>query len=143
MKALRHTGVVVTNLEMALGFYRDLLGLKVVKMMNESGDFIDKITGLTAVNVTTVKMSAEDGNLIELLYFHSHSSISKNRPLNQIGASHLAFSVESVEHEYRKLSNHGVKFCSFPQVSPDGYAKVAFCQDPDGTFIELVEVLKK
>ena len=29
-----------------------------------------------------------------------------------------------------------------PNCSPDGLAKVTFCLDPDGTFIELVEMLE-
>lgn len=35
-----------------------------------------------------------------------------------------------------------IEFISPPQVSPDSYAKVAFCQAPEGTYIELVELLK-
>jgi catechol 2,3-dioxygenase-like lactoylglutathione lyase family enzyme len=28
-----------------------------------------------------------------------------------------------------------------PQVAPDGQARVAYCHDPDGILMELVEVL--
>ena len=34
-----------------------------------------------------------------------------------------------------------IQFNSSPQISPDGYAKVVFCRAPEGTMIELVEVL--
>jgi hypothetical protein len=43
--------------------------------------------------------------------------------------------------EYNRLKDEGVSFNSPPQLSPDGYAKVTFCRAPEGTFIELVEVL--
>jgi len=41
----------------------------------------------------------------------------------------------------KKLKEKGVKFNCSPQISPDGKAKVAFCEDPDGVPIELVEEL--
>ena len=35
----------------------------------------------------------------------------------------------------------GVEFISTPKVSEDGGVKVAFCKAPEGTHIELVELL--
>jgi catechol 2,3-dioxygenase-like lactoylglutathione lyase family enzyme len=144
MRAIRHVGIVVSDLNKALYFYRDLLGLKIVKDMNESGDFIDNISNLEGVQVRTIKMAADDGNLIELLYYESHpEKPDHKRLINQIGCSHIAFTVENVEEEYRKLMEVGIHFNAPPQYSPDGYAKVTFCKDPDGSYVELVEVLKK
>jgi SAM-dependent methyltransferase len=139
---IRHTGIVVHDLDKSLHFYRDLLGFKINKMMVESGEYIDNISRLTGVKVTTVKLSAPDGNLIELLYFHSHQySINKQRELFDAGFSHIALSVSDLEKEYHKLIEQGVFFNAPPQFSPDGYAKVTFCKDPDNNFIELVEVI--
>lgn len=142
MKGIRHTGIVVSDFERALYFYRDLLGLKVTKRMKESGDYIEKILGLKNIKVTTIKMSTQDGNLIELLYFvPGQKKAGKRRTINEVGISHLSFTVTDINAEYKRLSKAGVKFISTPQVSPDGYAKVAFCVDYDNVFIELVEVL--
>lgn len=137
----RHVGIVVSDLNAALYFYRDLLGLKIVKESDESGNFIETIQGIKGVNVKTIKMECEDGNLIELLYFKSHLKKAKERPFPEIGASHVAFTVKNLEKEYERLKGFGIFFNSSPQISPDGYAKVTFCKDPDGTLIELVEVL--
>ena len=60
---IRHTGLVVADLELALSFWRDLLGFKVDKMMDESGSHIDLMMGLKNVMVTTVKMSAPQGGV--------------------------------------------------------------------------------
>ncbi len=144
MKAIRHIGIVVSDLDKALCFYRDLLGLKIVKDMNESGAYIDNISDLTGVQVRTVKMAADDGNLVELLFYASHPlGQGKINPINKIGCSHVAFTVDNLDEEYLKLKQAGILFNTPPQYSPDGYAKVTFCKDPDGSFIELVEVLKK
>lgn len=144
MKTIRHTGIVVSNLKRSLNFYRTFLDLKVLKKKVESGDFIDTILGLKNVKVTTIKMSAMDGNLIEILYFHSHQhhiKIQDKRKICQTGISHISFTVEDLDYEYKRLRKAGIKFNSPPQFSPDGHAKVAFCRDPDDNFIELVQVL--
>ena len=144
MKAVRHFGVVVTNMEASLAFYRDLLGLKIRREMLEEGEFIDTISGMKDIKVRTVKMTADNGDtLVELLCYASHPRKRiGNSELPNIGASHVAFTVENVEQEYRKLQEAGVRFNCPPQVSVDGKAKVTFCFDPDGVPVELVEELK-
>ena len=143
MKTVRHFGIVVSDMERSLRFYRDLLGLKVVRVMDESGEYIDNVLSLQNVRVTTVKMSADSGStLVELLEFKSHPCQSRgDRQVCSIGSSHVAFTVGDLDAIYRRLSQAGVHFNAPPQRSPDGYAKVTFCQDPDGTPVELVEVL--
>ena len=70
IKEVRHFGIVVSNLEKSLKFYRDLLGLKILTNMNESGEFIDNILSLNNIQVKTVKMeSMGGGTLIELLEY--------------------------------------------------------------------------
>jgi len=141
IKAIRHTGIVVDNLEASLGFYQDLLGFEITKRMEESGKYIDNMSALTNVQVTTIKMAAPDGQLIELLHYKSHPCSQQPKEICAIGISHLAFTVENLDKEYAYLSQSGVPFNAPPQLSPDGYAKVTFCKAPEGTYIELVEIL--
>ena len=144
MKAVRHFGIVVSDMERSLRFYRDLLGLKVVREMEESGEYIDNMLSLQNGRVTTVKMSADIGStLVELLEFKSHPRQPHgDHEVCSVGPSHVAFTVDNLDAVYRRLSQAGVPFNAPPQLSPDGYAKVTFCKDPDGTPIELVEVLE-
>ena len=142
MKQIRHTGVVVSDMERSLRFYRDLLGLKVAKNFKEEGAYIDSISGLSSVRVWMVKLTADDGSMVELLQYLSHPRKAPDNPqICDIGCSHIAFTVDDIDEEYARLSESGVRFNCPPYISPDGYAKVAFCHDPDGASIELVEVL--
>ncbi len=141
IKNIRHTGIVVDNLEASLYFYRDLLGFQIEKQMKESGEYIDNISSLRNINVTTVKMASPDGQMIELLHYHSHPRERRSREICDIGITHVAFTVEDLNNEYDKLKAEGIPFNAPPQLSPDGYAKVTFCTAPEGTLIELVEVL--
>ena len=144
MKAVRHFGIVVRDMERSLPFYRDLLGLKIVSSMAESGAYLEQMLALPNARVHTVKMAAENGSaLVELLEFESHPDESRQaRTICSLGPTHVAFTVENLDAVFGRLSQQGVRFNSPPQRAPDGGAMVAFCRDPDGTPIELVEVLK-
>lgn len=141
IKNIRHTGIVVKDLETSLYFYQDLLGFKITEQRAESGDYIDSILVLDGVKVTTLKMVAPDGQMIELLNFLSHPKRLKTHEIIDIGITHIAFTVDNLEKVYSDLSDQGIQFNAPPQFSPDGNAKVTFCKAPEGTFIELVEVL--
>jgi len=141
IKDIRHTGIVVEDLEASIRFYRGLLGFVTVRQMEESGDYLDNILAMNGIEVTTVKMTAPDGQMIELLKFHSHPREKKQCEVHDIGITHIAFTVDNLDDVYHNLMAEGIKFNSRPQQSPDGYAKVAFCLAPEGTYIELVEVL--
>jgi len=141
IKEVRHIGIVVNNMENSLKFYQDLLGLKIIKDMDEQGGYINNMLSLDGVQVRTVKLSAGMGNtLIELLDFKSHND-NEIRNFYTIGASHVALTVDNLEELYKTLSKNNVKFNAPPQKSPDGLVKVTFCNDPDGTPIELVEII--
>ena len=143
MKAVRHFGIVTNDIEKSLLFYRDLLGLKIRRDVLEGGEFVSTILGLKQVKVRTVKMLAENGDtLVELLEYQSHRGKEReNYEIFDLGASHIAFTVKDVGEEYQRLQEKGIRFISSPQVSQDGKAKVAFCLDPNGVPIELVQEL--
>jgi catechol 2,3-dioxygenase-like lactoylglutathione lyase family enzyme len=141
--SLRHAGIVVTDLNKALHFYRDLLGLRIIRSMEEAGAYLDNMLGLDNVRVTTVKLAAVEGpTLVELLKFGSHVDTVGSRTAYTPGPTHIAFTVEDLDVVYARLTQNGVPFNAPPQLSPDGYAKVTFCHDPDGTLVELVQVLR-
>ena len=140
---IRHTGIVVSDVDASIRFYCDLLGFKIKKDMLESGEYIDNFSVLKNAQVRTVKMSLENGDMVELLCYKSHPEKPDfSRQITMIGCSHIALTVENLDQTYQQLTEAGVEFNSPPQYSPDGYAKVTFCKDPDGSLIELVQELK-
>ena len=138
---IRHMGFVVNDLNKSLEFYVDNLGFKIYKKANESGNFINKILGYEKLDLITVKMTIDNGQMIELIDFGKHKELIKNHQLNQSGPTHIALTVYNLDKVYYKMSNKGVDFISPPLQSPDGLVKVAFCQAPEGTYVELVEQL--
>jgi catechol 2,3-dioxygenase-like lactoylglutathione lyase family enzyme len=141
MRAVRHVGIVVADLARARRFYEGLLGLRETRTLEESGPYLDSVLGLTGARVTTVKLAADEGpTLVELLRFTSHTEPDpRPRSAYAIGPTHVAFTVSDLDAAYRQLVDAGIAFTAPPQDAPDGRARVAFCYDPDGTLIELVE----
>ena len=141
VRTVRHAGIVVSDLERSLAFYRDLLGLRVEVDQVEHGEFVETILGLPGVRVRTVKLAAKEGpTLLELLEFDG-LSLTAGEPadLRRIGPTHSALTVDDLDRLYRRLHSAGVRFVSPPRTSADGRARVAFCADPDGAMLELVE----
>jgi catechol 2,3-dioxygenase-like lactoylglutathione lyase family enzyme len=140
---IRHTGLVVANLQSALHFWCDVLGFRVVKQMEESGPHIDAMMGLKDVRVTTVKLATPDERMIELLYFQSHpdSPTWVGTPYST-GFTHVAMTVADLDASCEKLKSEGVVFSAPPQLSPDGAVKVTYGKGPEGVLLELVEVLQ-
>jgi len=130
-------------MEAALKFYRDILGFEVYREMDESGDYIDNFYRLKGVVAKTVKLKDKNGGLIELLSYSSHISGDFKKEIIDIGISHFALTVDDIEDIYNQMKEQGVTFNCSPQNTPDGYAKVAFCRDFDGNFIELVEIISE
>ena len=139
--AVRHVGVVVRDAERSLPFYRDLLGLRVEADQLESGEFIETILATPGVRVRTIKLSAPGSpTLVELLEFgDAEGGAAAPASLRRIGPTHAALTVRDLDALHARLTAAGVRFLSDPRVSDDGRARVAFCSDPDGTPLELVE----
>jgi catechol 2,3-dioxygenase-like lactoylglutathione lyase family enzyme len=141
--AIRHLGLVVNDIEHALHFWCDVLGFRVVKQMDESGPHIDAMLGLLDVHLTTVKLAAPDGNILELLRFHSHPDQPRwNGTPHSTGFTHIALKVEAIDELLPQLAQEGVSFPAAPQYSPDGSAKVIYAKGPEGILLELVEIIK-
>jgi len=138
--AIRHAGLVVADLEQSLKFWCDGMGFIVSRQMEESGPHIDAMMGLKEVRVTTAKLAAPDGGLLELLCFHSHPDRPRwpGTPYST-GFTHIALTVKDLDETLRRLKQFGTSIPAKPQLSPDGQVKVIYARTPDGVLIELVE----
>jgi catechol 2,3-dioxygenase-like lactoylglutathione lyase family enzyme len=139
---LRHIGIVTQNIESSLAFYCDLLGGFVSRKMEESGSFISMVLGRKSVEVTTIKLNLPEGEAqIELLSFLNPRSQGEAVDLFSNGLTHFALTVNSLDNLHKKMIQRNVPFITEPQLSKDGFAKVCFCRDPNGVYIELVELV--
>lgn len=139
---IRHTGIVVADMQRSLPFYRDLLGLEVWADFHDESPYVQAVTGVEGAKVWMVKLKAGDGVSIELLQYLSHpQDVPVAVRACDVGCNHVALQVDDLDSLYKKLSAAGIEFHTPPALSPDGSAKVTYCRDPEGVILELVEIL--
>lgn len=70
------------------------------------------------------------------------SSAAQREPLENadLGVVRICLVVEDLEAAHADLVEQGVEFLSPPAACHERLADVAVCRDPDGTFIELLQV---
>jgi catechol 2,3-dioxygenase-like lactoylglutathione lyase family enzyme len=139
---IRHTGIYVIDLEKMKDFYCAVLGMDIAVHAIEKGSYISTVLALEEAELELYKLQAKDGSMLELLSFGKGKEKKIRKNIWEAGQYHIAVTVGDLDREYIRLSELGIPFISPPQISPDGYAKMCFCQDPEGNYIELVEVLK-
>lgn len=115
-----HTMVRVTDLNASLRFYRDALGLEVVRQREyPQGRF------------TLVYLAAPDdkGAELELTYNWDPEEYTGGRNFG-----HLAYEVEDIYAACQRLADHGVVINRPPR---DGH--MAFVRSPDNISVELLQ----
>jgi catechol 2,3-dioxygenase-like lactoylglutathione lyase family enzyme len=139
IKKIHHTAISTSDLERALGFYRDVLGFEVVSEFGWPAgvELADNITGLEG-SAAKVAMLQAAGDCIELFEFSSPPPKpgDPQRPVCDHGITHIAFTVDDIDAEYERLKAAGMVFHCPPQVMGEG--KVTYGRDPDGNVIELM-----
>ena len=137
---VRHTGIVVNDLDLMSKFYLSL-GFIENNRAIEEGNFIDQVVNISNVKLEWVKLKSPDGSLLELLKYHSHPIELNldNLKTNELGCSHLAYTVSDIENICKKIKNIGGSVENLPSLSSDGKVKVAYCRDPEGVLLEVVE----
>lgn len=137
---IRHTGIVVRDLENAVHFY-EKLGFVLWKREVESGTFLEDVVGIPAVRIETAKLKSPCGSMIELLQYHSHPLHKKiePQPSNQLGCSHIALTVASIEEALNTIQSTGGGLVNRPTLAPTGQVMVAYCHDLEGNLLEIVE----
>lgn len=132
-----HTAIIVSDMEKALEFYRDLLGLKVtVDFGTQSAEFLTHVPGSKQ---NFCLMAADDG--LECLELFEFSNIDQRRLGDKVRhedywSSHVAFLFDNIDEVYKRLVDAGIEI-DVPLTEAEGY-KFAYVYDPDGYMVELV-----
>ena len=137
---MNHTGFVVRDLSKAISFYTDVIGLRLVDERQRIGRPISNVVGYENTHLKIADLDMGGGHILELIEYLN--PIAEARPTDQrsvLGGSHLAFEVDNIETTFRQLINNGAKKLNLPvQVAPG--KKACYLQDPDGNWIELLEL---
>ena len=138
----RHLGITVSDMARSLRFYCDYLGLKpFADYPGRSGPYFETLVGVRGALIDIKTLAAPDGTCkVELLQYRSHpAEAGKPAQATEPGRPHAAFTVDDLMALYKRRDEYDCHFKSEPLRSPDGVL-VAYCHDPDGVILELVEL---
>jgi glyoxylase I family protein len=129
LKGFGHIGMTVSNIDRSLAFYVDLLGLKLV-MRRPSHHGIE-----------VCFLDAGDGAMLELFGPATGALSAEALPQGRAGLAHLTFNFDDVDATVTMLEEAGVEITqkTRPAYNREIAKKIAFCRDPDGISIELLE----
>jgi len=143
MGNLRHVGIVVTETEKSIKFFKDVLDMEILIDQIETGDFIDELIGIKETIVRTVKLRDKSNGVLELLEFHNPKANEKLNLVkpNSYGITHIAITVESADEIFRKIRNLDYETVGKPKISHDSRVKAFYTRGPENILLEIVEVL--
>ncbi len=135
-----HHAHVVSDLDRAVAFYRDILGMKLDCILDIKNPAIAEGTGLPDAYIRSGHMVIDTAEYVELHhYIHPVGKKSTDIRLCDVGSSHVAFDVDNVQRSYQDLKAKGVKFISAPVIEKvgDQETMMVFLLDQDGYLLEL------
>ena len=140
IKDMHHTGFVVSDLERAVEFYRDVIGMEVTTRYERTGPGVESVVGYKGAHLQVALMGAGGVHALELIKYHSPAPAE--RPTSErsvLGASHLAVQVDHIAELFQAAVDNGATSLNPPaEVAPGRTA--CYMQDPDGNWIELIEL---
>jgi catechol 2,3-dioxygenase-like lactoylglutathione lyase family enzyme len=138
-----HTGFTVSDIERSIVFYRDVLGLKLIKRQTGTAQYLATITGFEGVRLETALLqAAAGGSILELLQYVSHPASATDRATNRPGNGHLCFKVDDVRSACAELKRRGVTLISeATEITAGAHAGGwgVYLRDPDGFTVELYQ----
>ena len=144
LKSMFHTGFVVRDIDKTIDFYTNVMGLRLVGRTERTGDFACQLLGFQEAHIKGAFVELGDGHQLELIQYINPPVGDGHLHLNDAGASHLAFFVEDIEEFYADKSQRGLTFNNEPAslYGDDGklLRKALYAQDPDGNWLEFVEL---
>jgi lactoylglutathione lyase len=123
-----HIGVRVRDLDAALAFYREVLGLpEVERLAMQNG-------------TTLVMLQLGSTGYVELVH-RADFSAAVPVPANQAGLQHFCLEIDDLEAWVGHLKQHGVSLASgpFDMRWPSGPVRGLFIADPEGNAVELLQ----
>jgi catechol 2,3-dioxygenase-like lactoylglutathione lyase family enzyme len=145
---LWHVGLVVSDIERAIAFYRDALGFELRHRQDQANPYTSQLVGYPDASLRVAQMvlpghtSSRSGHLVELIEYVHPAPEAGDRVRARIGAGHLAVQVSSIDLLRPRLEAAGAVFVSDAVDITAGInrgGRTVYLHDPDGITLELVE----
>jgi len=134
-----HVSVVVEDLPGAIAFFTEL-GLTTAGTARLSGDWVDRVNGMSGLDVEIAMMATPDGHgRLELTRFHAPDAIpSEPAPSHVTGLRSVMFEVDDVRDTVERLRAHGGELIGEVTPFEDQYV-LCYLRGPAGIIVALAE----
>lgn len=143
IKSTDHFSFSVSDMEAALDFFCNALGLEASPIEDVAAENVRKIVGFPDARLRISMVMIPGGNRIELIQYVRPEGKPIDSTTCNPGAAHIAFQVDDIEKMYKELSEKGIGFINPPEwgPGPDGAGKwgVSYLKGPDGLTVEIME----
>jgi catechol 2,3-dioxygenase-like lactoylglutathione lyase family enzyme len=142
---MHHVGLTVADLERSILFYRDILGLRLVRQRpHVESEYVAQQTGYPGVilSVASFETPGGSGPTLEIVQYLNQAGPPLESATNRAGSSHLCLTVDDLRACYADLKAKGVRFRSEPvtiTAGPNTGGLVVYFYDPDGHTLELFQ----
>jgi catechol 2,3-dioxygenase-like lactoylglutathione lyase family enzyme len=133
-----HLVVGVTDMDRALAFYGDVLGMEVVFETLISGEPFDAVLHASRKQEGRVVAGLLGGLMVELLSLGAKPPTEKPAHRGITGIQNVSLSVTDLDDTHRRITAAGYT----PDQEPFeiGGVRMFFVKDPDGTPVEFIEL---
>lgn len=142
VKRMDNVGIVVDNLDAAIGFFTEL-GLELEGRAPIEGEWAGGVTGLPEMRVEIAMMRTPDGHSrLELSRFLAPPVVADHRraPVNALGYLRVMFTVEDLDDTLTRLGKHGAELVGGVVRYEDAY-RLCYLRGPEGILIGLAQEL--
>jgi catechol 2,3-dioxygenase-like lactoylglutathione lyase family enzyme len=141
---VHHLGLTVSDIERSVHFYRDVLGLTLLRRRSTDAEYLARQTGYRGVSLAAASFQlAPDGGLVlELVQYLTHAGAETDPATNRAGNTHLCFEVDDIRRAYDALLARGVRFRTPPvaiTAGPNEGGFAVYLSDPDDYTVELFQ----
>lgn len=142
LKRMDNVGIVVEDLDGAIGFFREL-GLDLEGRAMIEGEWAGRVTGLGDQHVEIAMMRTPDGHSrLELSRFLRPSVVADHRdaPVNALGYLRVMFTVDDIDDTLERLRARGATLVGEVVRYKDAY-RLCYIRGPEGLLVGLAQEL--
>ena len=140
---IQHFGITVSNLDNALHFFCDLLGMEAVLIKEAGGERSSTILGIPGVTLRIAVLRTPDGKNLEVIEYVTPKGKELDLKTCNFGVPHIALVVDDIEKVCNNLTEQGYTLNNPPYWKGESVAGpnwgVCFVKGPDGISIELMQ----
>lgn len=139
-------GVIVSDLDKAMAFYTNVVGMTRVSSFDVDEDFTKRsgLTEGTALHVEVLKLiDGPESTQWKLMTFGDKAARHRNPYISSnTGIQYVTITVKNLTPFVERIKKHKVKLLGETPIPLGGNSHFVLIKDPDGTFVELIGPMK-